>query len=127
MTTTFVRYSRGVWGLTVSPTIWALHFLACYVSGAVLCAKLGGGDAAIAQLQRGIAVLTLLGLAGIAVVGWRAYHRWGFAEGAQPPHDADTPDDRERFLGLAILLLSGLSFIATLYTALVAVLAASCR
>ena len=60
-------------------------------------------------------------------MGWRAYHRWGFAEGAQPPHDADTPEDRECFLGLAILLLSGLSFIATLYTALVAVLAASCR
>lgn len=127
MTTASVRHSRGVWGLTVSPAIWALHFLVCYAGGAVLCAKLGGGEAAMAQLQRGIAGVTVVALAGIAVVGWHAYHRWGFAEGAQPPHDADTPEDRERFLGLAILLLSGLSFVATLYTALVAALAASCR
>lgn len=127
MTAASVRYSRSVWGLTISPAIWALHFLVCYAAGAVLCAKLGGGDVAMTQLQRGIAGVTVVALAGIAVVGWRAFHRWGFAEGAQPPHDADTPEDRERFLGLAILLLSGLSFVATLYTALVAVLAASCR
>jgi hypothetical protein len=127
MTDTSVRHSPGVWGLTVSPTVWALHFLACYVGGAVFCAKVAGGDLAMPQLQRFVCAATLLALAGIAVIGWRAYHRWGFTEGAQPPHDADTPEDRERFLGLSILLLSGLSFVATVYTALVAVFAASCR
>jgi hypothetical protein len=127
MSTASVRHSRGVWGLTVGPTIWALHFLACYAGGAVFCAKLVGEGSTMAQLQQAIAAVTALALAGIAVVGWRAWHRWGFTEGAQPPHDADTPEDRERFLGLSILLLSGLSFVATLYTALVGALAASCR
>ena len=127
MTYTSVRGSHGVWGLTISPTIWALHFLACYVGGAVFCEKLASGELTMSQLQRFVTAATFFALAGIAVVGWRSYLRWGFAEGAQPPHDADTPEDRERFLGLSTLLLSGLSFVATGYTALVAVFAASCR
>lgn len=121
--------SPGVWGLTFSPTIWAVHFLVCYVAAAVVCAKLVGRDAVagLGTAQAIIAVATTLALAAIALVGWRAFHRWGFGEGAQPPHDADTTEDRERFLGLATLLLSGLSFVATVYTALPALLAASCR
>jgi len=43
------------------------------------------------------------------------------------PHDADTPEDRHRFLGFATLLLSGLSAVAVIYTALVVVVFRSCH
>jgi hypothetical protein len=119
--------NAGVWGLTFGPAIWAFHFLVCYVGAAIFCAKWAEPQSAWRLLQIGIAAATAAALAGIAFVGWRAYHRWGFGEGAQPPHDADSAEDRGRFLGLATLLLSGLSFVATVYTALAAVLAASCR
>jgi Kef-type K+ transport system membrane component KefB len=119
--------NAGVWGLTFGPAIWALHFLVCYVGAAVFCAKWADPMSAWHLLQGGIAAATAVALAGIAFVGWRAYHRCRFAEGAQPPHDADSAEDRGRFLGLSTLLLSGLSFVATVYTAMAAVLAASCR
>jgi hypothetical protein len=48
-------------------------------------------------------------------------------EGETTPHDADTIQDRRRFLAYATLLLSGLSFVATLFVALPAVFFASCR
>ena len=66
-----------------------------------------------------------IGLVGIGIVGWRGFrrHRLGTAS---PPHDADTPADRHRFLGFATLLLSALSAVAVLYAALVAVFIGRC-
>jgi Kef-type K+ transport system membrane component KefB len=119
--------NAGVWGLTFGPAIWALHFLVCYVGAAVFCAKRADPMSAWHLLQGGIAAATAVALAGIAFVGWRAYRHWGSWESAQPPHDADTAEDRRLFLSLSTLLLSGLSFVATVYTAMAALLAASCR
>ncbi len=124
-----VMRNRSLWWMTMGPMIWAVHFLACYVGAAIFCAKLAppGGGAALEPVQVYVAAVTAPALAGIAVSGWWAHRRGGFEEDTQPPHDADTTEDRERFLGLSTLLLSGLSFVATVYTALPAVLAASCR
>jgi disulfide bond formation protein DsbB len=65
-----------------------------------------------------IGAYTILALFGIAINGWSGYrkHRHG---DAMPPHDADSPEDRHRFLGLATLLLSGLSFVAVVFAGLV--------
>jgi hypothetical protein len=119
--------NAGVWGLTFGPAIWALHFLVCYVGAAIFCAKWADPQSAWRLLQIGIAAATVAALAGIAFVGWRAHRRWGSWESAQPPHDADSVEDRQLFLSLSTLLLSGLSFVSTVYTALAAALAASCR
>ena len=67
MTYTSVRGSHGVWGLTISPTIWALHFLACYVGGAVFCEKLASDEFAMSQLQRFITAATLVALTSAGV------------------------------------------------------------
>lgn len=122
-----VMRNRSIWWMTLGPTIWAAHFLVCYVGAAIFCAKWQPADGALGPARGFILAVTLPALAAIALsAGW-AFQRGGLSGDTQPPHDADTTEDRERFLGLSTLLLSGLSFVATIYTALPAIFAASCR
>jgi hypothetical protein len=108
----------------LAPAIWLTHFVVTYITASIWCAKsaeagaAAAGNAAMVQVPLGtihllVAGYTVLALAGILLVslsGWRR-HRHG-AE--TTPHDMDTPGDRHRFLGFATVLLSGLSFLATL-------------
>jgi hypothetical protein len=116
----------SLWTLIAGPTVWATHFLLCYVVAAVYCAKAGGVDANLSGVRIAIAIFTLIALGLIAQAGWVAFRHWGFGV-ADPPHDDDTLIDRRRFLGYATLLLCGLSFVATVYVALPALVISSCR
>lgn len=115
-----------LWLLITSPTIWAVHFLACYATAAVWCAKLPDVNSALFTVRLLVGVYTLVALAGIVAIGIIAFrhHRFGRATA---PHDFPTDQDRHRFLGLAAVLLSGLSAVAVIYVALVAVFVGSCR
>lgn len=117
---------QSLWLLTASPSIWAVHFLLCYATASIWCAKVVGSGGSLTAVRVAIAVYTALALVGIGIVGWVGYrrHRLGRAE---PPHDADTPEDRHRFLGFATLLLSALSAVAVLFAALVAVFFGTCH
>lgn len=114
-----------LWVLTAAPAVWAIHLLLSYMTAAVWCAKFVGPDGSLRTVRAAIASYTALALGAIALVGWRGFvrHRHG-AETA--PHDLDSPGDRHRFLGFATLLLAGLSAVATMYAALVAVFIGSC-
>ena len=109
--------NQSLWMLTASPVIWAVHFMACYLTVAIWCAKVAGQDGSLGDARTAIVVYTVLALAGIAVIGWRGYRRHSYG-GATTPHDFDTPADRHRFMGFATLLLSLLSAVATIYAAL---------
>jgi len=115
-----------LWVLPLSPSIWALHFLLCYVTAAVFCAKVSPPQTSLFSVRIAIAAYTAAALAAIAAVGYAGFraHR---LEGEAPPHDDDTPEDRHRFLGFATLLLSGLSAVAVVYTVLVAVFVRTCE
>lgn len=117
---------ESLWMLTLSPAIWAAHFMLCYVTAAIWCAKQPTALAPLAGVRSAIAVYTVIALGIIAIVGWIGYraHRFG---GEPPPHDADTPEDRHRFMGFSTLLLSGLSAVAVVYAALVAVFVETCQ
>jgi hypothetical protein len=65
-------------------------------------------------------------LVAVGVVGRRGFKRHQLPGGALP-HDADTPEDRHRFLGFATMLLAGLSAVAILFAMLAAVLIEDCR
>jgi hypothetical protein len=117
---------QSLWLLTASPLIWAGHFLLCYITAAIWCAKMVGPGGSLTTVRVTIAVYTVLALAGIGIIGWIGYRRHGYGQ-AELPHDDDTPEDRHRFLGFATLLLSGLSAVATLYAFLVAVFIGSCH
>jgi hypothetical protein len=118
---------ESLWAMIIAPTIWAVHFLACYILAAIFCAKAGTPSADLATVRWWIAGLTFVALAGIAACAIQAFRRGHFMEGKAAPHDADTIHDRRRFLAYATLLLSGLSFVATVFVALPAVFFASCR
>ena len=112
--------------LAGSPTIWAAHFLLSYCTAAVWCEKFASDDGMLGGAGIALWSFTAAALLAIAVIGaaaWRR-HRYGDAE---LPHDFGSPEDRHRFLGFACALLSGLSAVAVLYSALAIALVGSCR
>jgi hypothetical protein len=118
--------NESLWMLTAGPATWAAHFLLCYLTAAIWCAKCAGVDSSLRHVRVAIAAYTVIALVGIGLTGWRGFQRHSF-EGSTQPHDFDSPADRHRFLGFATLLLSGLSAVATLYVALAAVFIGSCH
>jgi hypothetical protein len=115
-----------LWILAISPALWAGHFLLCYITAAIWCAKVVPPGASLWTVRAAIGVYTVVALAGIGAVGY-AGHRAHSLGSATLPHDADTPEDRHRFLGFSTLLLSGLSAVAVCFSALVAVFVRSCE
>jgi hypothetical protein len=118
--------AESLWRLATPPLLWATHFLLCYGTAALWCAKYAEPDAPLTPVRLAIAVFTALGVVAAGLVGWSGYRRHRLPGGAVP-HDADTPEDRHRFLGFATLLLAGLSAIAMSYEALAIVFIRSCR
>jgi len=120
--------------LITAPTIWALHFLVCYVAAAVHCAKtmenarvftgLAWPDVTLARLV--IAAATVVAIAAIAWSSRQAWRHWSDGD-AEPPFDDATFDDRQQFLGFATILLCGLSFIGVLFVAAPAFFIGDCR
>jgi hypothetical protein len=115
-----------LWLLPLPLVIWAAHFLLSYVTAAIICAKSGSSAGAVAQAQAAIAVYTLFALSAIAVSGWRGW-KWHATGDATLPHDADTPEDRTRFLGFASFLMAALSAVAVIFVALAVALVGTCR
>jgi hypothetical protein len=120
-------HDDGLLAMIASPTIWAIHFLLCYLAAAIFCAKAPGPLADLEDVRLWIGCLTLLALGGITYSGARAVRRGGFGYDETTPHDAGTVADRRRFVAFATLLLSGLSFVATAFVALPALFLETCR
>jgi hypothetical protein len=116
---------QRLWIVPGPLVIWALHFMLSYVTAALWCGRFGGRLEPLAAAHGLLAAYTGAALLAIGAIGRMAYkaHAHGAAE---PPHDADSPADRYRFVGFAALLVSGLSAIAVLFTALSAMLIESC-
>ncbi|WP_432347109.1 hypothetical protein WMC41_04255 [Shinella yambaruensis] len=117
---------ESLWTLFTAPTIWALHFLACYITAAVTCAKAGAVPFSFDTMRLALGLITLAALAGIVLSAVLAWRQWGFGSG-DPPHDEPTRKDRLLFQGFATLLLSGLSFVAVLFVAVPLVFIGACQ
>ena len=116
---------ESLWTLFTAPVVWALHFLVCYVGAAIFCEKPGFLGIDFFNLRIAIAIVTALSLALIIVSALLSLRQWGFGS-ANPPHDDPTRRDRLKFQGYATLLLSGLGFIAVIFTALPALFITDC-
>jgi hypothetical protein len=111
---------QRLWLLTLGPAIWGAHFLLSYLAASVWCSRFTA-DGTLGPIPAVVAAATAAALGGIALVAWGGWRRHA------REHDDDTPEDRERFLGLATLLLAGLSAVATIYVAAAAFFFGTCR
>ena len=119
---------QRVWIVPASPVIWALHFLGTYVFVALWCGMVVGRDGSLITARLAVAGWSAVALGAIGGVGWLGYRAHSFgAPPEPPPHDEDTPDDRHRFLGFATLLLSGLSGVAVIYSAMTILFITTCQ
>lgn len=125
MTAKVSEQHDSLWMAVASPLVWSAHFLLSYCTAAIWCAKLAGEDGSLGGASVAIAAYTVLALVAVGLIGFRGYRRHRL-EGGSEPHDADTPEDRYRFLGFATLLLSWLSGVAILYSALAVAMVRSC-
>ena len=119
------RLRHTLWALIASPTVWALHFLFSYVYASVLCAK-GGRFEPLDDVRLAIGLATVTALLLVTVCGYFAWRETRI-EGDPPPHQESTDEDRLRFLAVATMLLSGLSFVAIVFTAIPAFVFGDCR
>jgi hypothetical protein len=117
---------QPLWIMPGPLVVWATHFLLSYFTAALWCGKFAGRLEPLATVRVAIIVYTAVALGVILVIariGYRA-HSLG---GAEPPHDADSPEDRHRFVGMAALLIAGLSAVAVLYAAMTVVFIETCQ
>lgn len=114
---------KSLWHMILSPTIWAIHFVAVYGSTAVLCAKWNAADTA----RLAIFALTAVALALIVFVGWRAWRQWDYLDDWDDIHDGPTTEDRREFLGHVGFLLSLVSGVGVIYVALPALFVVTCQ
>ena len=116
-----------LWRVIVSPVIWALHFLASYVTVAVYCEK-AGRDAALAPAEIAVIAYTVMALAGI---GWSTWGLWRGRGRSLTDDDFENehnvPEERHRFLDHVALMLCVLSAVAVLYVAIPMIYLSSCR
>jgi hypothetical protein len=116
----------SLWLLTIAPTIWAVHLLLSYITGAIWCAKFAGPAGTLGSVRTAVAWYTAVALLGIVATGFEGFRRHRFGTEATT-HDLDSPEDRHRFLGFATLLLAGLSAVAVIYAAMAAAFFETCR
>jgi hypothetical protein len=111
------EHREMLWLLPAAPGVWALHFMASYITAAIWCGKVAGPSAPLTTARSAIALYTL---AALAVIGFIAYvgYRRQHSESVTPEHDDDTPHDRHWFIGFSTLLLAGMSAIAVCYAAM---------
>nr|WP_277998608.1 hypothetical protein [Sphingomonas liriopis] len=111
-----------LWTLIVPPTTWAAHFLFSYLWAAVSCARLGMWARFPTAFVIGT-VLALLVIVAAGVIAWQQAR----TPGTPAPHDSGTEIDRLRFVAYATLLLSALSFVAVVFTAMPVIVLSDCR
>ncbi|NWJ27551.1 hypothetical protein [Rhizobium sp. RM] len=120
------REVETLWTLFTAPVVWGLHFLVCYVLAAIFCAKRLPVSFSFDGLRIGLVIFTVAALLMIVMSAWLAWRQWGFGAD-DPPHDEPTRSSRTLFQGFATLLLSGLSFVAVIFTAIPLLFLAECQ
>lgn len=116
-----------LWRVIVAPVIWAVHFLASYVTVAVYCEKIGR-SAALDPALIAVVAYTVAALAGI---GWSTHSLWRVRGRSLTDDDFEyehnTPEERHRFLSHVALMLCVLSAVAVIYVAIPMIYLSTCR
>ncbi len=115
---------KRLWWIVLSPSVWAIHFLACYLTVAIWCAK-SDSSTITGWLLGMVGAYTLVAVAAISSIAASSYESFR-RDDPDLEHEFDDPSDRTSFIGFTAFLLSLLSLIATLFTALALLMVRSC-
>ena len=124
MTPDLSERSERLWVPVAAPVIWAIHFMACYITAALWCGRFAPASS-VGGLRLMIAAYSVVAMAGIAGLFMHGRRRRRSLLPTRA-HDDDTPEDRRHFMAFMTMLLAGLSLVATAFTALAAVLVDGC-
>jgi hypothetical protein len=113
-----VRNAKTLWfGMFASPIIWTLHLLIGYMLSEAACMtgfldfRIFGQEALVVILV----ALTLLALGGVVWNGWWSHRSWRYYQKLDPVEEFPLQAyDRDEFLALSGLLLSGIFFLLLL-------------
>jgi hypothetical protein len=113
-----VRNSKTLWfGMFASPVIWSLHLLIGYMISEAACMTnmLGFRILGIGGLLFVLVALTLLAMGGVIWNAWWSYRSWRYYASLNPEEEFPLQAyDRDEFLALSGLLLSGIFFLLLL-------------
>lgn len=107
--------SERLWVPVVAPMIWAIHFMACYITAALWCGRFAPASP-VGGFRLMIGAYSVVAMAGIAACFVHGLRRHRFQLPSRP-HDDDTPEDRRHFVAFTTTLLAGLSLVATVFVA----------
>ena len=112
-----VESGSNLWRVLAAPTLWAVHFLVCYVAVAVYCAKAGRlADADPARLT--VIAVTVVALLAIGLLARSTWRLWDYSvTDADLTYEANTAEERHRFLAHMTLMLCVLSAVGVVYVA----------
>lgn len=119
------RSRESLWVPIVAPVVWSTHFMAVYIWAALACGRFAG-ESGFETASRGIAILTVLAAAVIAVCFGYGFRRHGYCLPDQP-NDDGTPEDRRRFMAFMTMLLAVLSMVGVLFAGIAATAVGDCR
>jgi hypothetical protein len=117
---------RGVIGSFV---IWATYFVVIYVYLSIGCAKglthaEGNG---VNSLTLALFAITLIALAGIALVGWNGYASWRSPSPATGHDEGEATKDQNRFTGLLAMMTSCLALLSAIWVAVPMLMLSPCQ
>lgn len=116
-----------LWRVIISPAIWAIHFLVCYIAAAIYCEKFGR-DAPLDSIRIVVIAATVVALAGI---GWSTLRLWRVRGRSLTDNDFEyehnNPEERHRFLSHVALMLCVLSAVGVLYVVIPMLYLSTCR
>lgn len=111
----FAEERESLFRITFAPVIWALHFVLCYGAVSLACAK---RVIPVGMTHALLIVATVVALALIAWVGWRAFVQWDVRNTGEFTNPDGRAEHRHQFLGHAGFLLAIISAIGVVYTGL---------
>jgi len=116
-----------LWRVIAAPSIWAVHFLVCYVVGAVYCEK-AGRSVTLLPVQWIVGFATAVALALVALLIRSLWKVRGRSVATQNySFSGNIPQERHRFLSHVALMLCALSIAAIVFGTIPAVILETCR
>lgn len=110
--------TRELWLLAAPAAVWLTHFLLCYASAALWCARIAPAGLGLGSLRGALAGYTVLAFAAFGACAWIARLR------LRPGRHAS---ERQRFVATLLLMLSGLGALAAAYVVVPALVFEDCR